>query len=127
MKFIDANLILRYLLEEPKANLVEKLLERKEKLYLADMVVAEVIWTLISFYKRKKGEFIEALEAFIALEFVNADKKLLGTAIEIYKKFNVDYINAYLTALMQKKNVKILYSFDRDFDKIPGIRRLEPK
>lgn len=127
MKFIDANLILRYLLEEPKADLIEKLLGKKEKLYLADMVVAEVIWTLISFYKRKKEEFIEALEAFIALEFVNADKKLLGTAIEIYKKFNVDYIDAYLAALMQKKNIKILYSFDRDFDKIPGIRRLEPK
>lgn len=127
MKFIDANLILRYLLNEPGAEKVENLLRRKEKIYLTDIVVAEVVWTLASFYKKEKASFIMPLEAFISQEFVSADKVLLTESLNIYKNFNIDYIDAYLVASMEKKKVKELYSFDRDFDKIPGIKRIEPK
>jgi len=55
--FLDANIFIRYLTnDEPaKADRVEKLLDQaakgKERLMTTEMVLAEVVWVLESFYK----------------------------------------------------------------------------
>lgn len=125
--FIDANLLIRYLLNEPKAELVEKLFISGKKLYLTDIVLAEVIWTLTSFYRFKKEKFIQPVLDLLAQGFIEANKKLLKNALEIYGRYNVDYIDAYLAASVLESKGKKIYSFDRDYDKIPGIHRVEPK
>ncbi len=38
---------------------------------------------------------------------------------------NISFPDAYNAALMQKKKVRQIYSFDEDFDKFPHIKRLE--
>lgn len=126
MRFIDANIILRYLLDEPGAKEAEKLFKSGEKLYLSDIIYAEIVWTLSSFYKWKKAKVIAILEEFIINRNIVADKKLLYTALSIYRKHNIDYVDAFLVALMRKNKQKELYSFDKDFDKIPGVKRLKP-
>lgn len=127
MKFIDANLILRYLLDEPGAGEAERVFTSGEKVYLPDIVYAEVVWTLTSFYKWRKNKIINALERFLANDNIRADKKLLYEALAIYRKYNVDYIDAFVASLMKKKEQKEIYSFDRDFDKISSVKRLQPK
>lgn len=124
--FIDANLILRYLLNDPEADSVEQLFQKQEELILSSMVVAEIVWTLTSFYHWEKDKIIPPLLSLIRLPFIKADKSLILNALEIYHQHNIDYIDAYLVALMNKKRVKTLYSYDRHFDKIPGITRREP-
>lgn len=126
-KFVDANIILRFLLDDPEAEKVEKVLQKKEEIYVADIVVAEVIWTFTSFYKWRKEKFIPKIKSFLSPDFIKADKKLLNKALDIFEKYNIDYIDAYLISLMGRKKVKSIYSFDSHFDKIPKVKRVEPK
>lgn len=125
-KFLDSNIILRYLLGEPKASSIEELLKGKHKLILLDIVFAEVIWTLIRFYKWRKDRVISFTSSLLKIENVLVNKNLLLKSLEIYKNHNIKYTDAYIVASMAEKGVKQIYSFDRDFDKIPGVRRIEP-
>jgi len=50
---------------------------------------------------------------------------LLPRILAFYVEKNISFIDAYLVVLMAKKKIKKIYSFDKDFDKIPGILRLE--
>ena len=124
--FIDANLILRYLLNDPEADSVEQLFQKQEELILSSLVVAEVVWTLTSFYRWPKPEIIPPLLSLIRLPFIKTDKNLILNALEIYHQHNIDYIDAYLVALMNKRGVKTLYSYDRHFDKVKSIKRRRP-
>lgn len=127
-KAIDANLIIRYLLDEPEAPKVEKLLkDKKQKLVLPDVVVAEVVWTLHSFYKWKKDRIAKLVSALVHLPTIQANQKLLVQTLEVFKSKNVDFVDAYLAVFAEMENLEAVYSFDRDFDKIPGAQRLEPK
>jgi len=125
--FLDSNIILRYLLGESKASSVEKLLKGRHKLILIDIVFAEVIWTLTRFYKWRKDRVISFAASLLKIENILANKKLLLVSLEIYKNHKVKYTDAYIAASITEKGARDIYSFDRDFDKIPGVRRIEPK
>mgnify|MGYP001585031365 CR=1 FL=1 len=127
MKFIDANIVLRYLIGDPEAGAIEKLLKGKEKLILSDIIVAEIVWSLMSFYKWGKERTTSLLASLIRLDGIRADKNLLLRALKLYKIYNVDYIDAYLCAVMGKNKVTTIYSYDRHYNKFPGIHRLEPR
>jgi len=127
MKFIDANFVLRYLLGDPQAEKVRKVLESGEPLYMPEIVFAEVVWTLTSYYKWKKGIITDVLSKFLVLGNIKTDKKLLIQALEIYRSANIDYIDAFIAAFMFKKGNKEIYTFDKHFDKIKGIKRIEPR
>ena len=126
-KFVDANIILRYLLGDPEADSVERIFKQQKEIYVADIVIAEVIWIFTTFYKWRKDKFIPKIKSFLSPDFIKADKKLLNEALDIFEKYNIDYIDAYLISLMEKKKVQSIYSFDRDFDKVQSVRRIEPK
>jgi len=126
-KFVDANIILRYLLDDPEADSVERIFKQQKEIYVADIVIAEVIWTFTTFYKWRKDRFIPKIKSFLSPDFIKADKKILNEALDIFEKYNIDYIDAYLISLMEKKKVQSIYSFDRDFDKVQSVRRIEPK
>lgn len=127
-KAIDANLILRYLLDDPEAPKVEKLLKnKKQKLILPDVVGAEVVWTLDSFYNWKRTRIADFVTTLIHLPTVRANEKVLTKTLDTFKNKNVDFVDAYLAAFAEEEKLEGIYSFDRDFNKIPGARRLEPK
>ncbi len=39
---------------------------------------------------------------------------------------NLDFGDAMIAASMEQARTQALYSYDRDFDKLPGLVRLEP-
>ena len=129
LKILDSNLIIRFLLDDDpvKAKDVETLLlNSSDRLILTDVNLAEIVWVLTSFYKIPKSSVVEKLQNFLAIPTIDADKKLLSEALTIYKKYNIDYIDAYHIAFAQKESIEVIYSYDKDFDKVEGIKRQEP-
>ena len=124
---LDTNVLLRYLLGDSQAKSVEKIIKSREKLVLLDIVVAEVVWTLSTAYKWRKDKIISLVISLLKLENIEANRRLLLSAIDIYKGHSVKYTDAYIVSLMSEINTNRVYSYDRDFDKIPGVRRIEPK
>lgn len=130
MKIIDTNIIIRFLLKDhpTQSKSTKKLLENSpEDLLLPDMVIAEIIWLLTSYYKLSKRDIIEKIQDILTLEKIQANKDLIYKALMFYQTYNIDFIDAYLAAYCnEKKNIKGIYSFDKDFDKIKDIKRFEP-
>ena len=132
--FLDANVFIRYLTNDDpvKADRVEKLLDLaakgKERLMTTEMVIAEVVWVLESFYKLENsviGPIIKAILATPGLEVINGT--LLGKAVEVYMAANIDFIDGYIVAVMERHHVDEIFSYDKKhLSRIAAIQRKEP-
>ena len=130
---VDANVILRFLTGEPppQAERAAKLFRSVEAgvaaVIVEDVVLAEVVWTLSSYYRMPKAEIAAALLELLADEGVpNADKASLQMALVLFREKNLDFADALLAARVINTGERELYSFDRDFDRVPGLSRKEP-
>ena len=127
-KLLDANIIIRFLVSDDpnKANRVEKLLAgQNNKNILVDIVVAEIIWVLGSYYQFDKSSIIESLKALIHYKSIVCNKTLLESALTLWEKYNISFIDAYLISVAKLKSLNI-YSYDVKFDKVDGVKRQEP-
>lgn len=132
-KFIDSNILLRFLLrDDPKKakackDLFYKIERKKTPAYTTDLVIAEIIWTLKSFYgypKEKVCSVVHIILNFPSLQISN--KKILKEALFLYQNKNIDFIDAYNATYARYNKIPEIYSYDEDFDKVSGIKRLEP-
>ena len=132
--FVDTNLFIRYLTNDDpaKAERVELLLKEaaagKVRLVTAEMVIAEVVWVLESSYGLKSAEVAPLIRAILAtsgLDVLNAP--LVARGLEYYETKNIDFIDGYIAAVMEKQGITELYSFDRKhISRIQAISRKEP-
>jgi predicted nucleic-acid-binding protein len=98
-----------------------------EHLLLTDLVLAECVYVLESFYEVERPRVAELMRAAISLPHVDAlDPSLLLRALEVYEIDRLDFADAYLVAQAEATGVKEILSFDRSIDKIDGIVRREP-
>lgn len=132
--FLDTNLLIRYLTNDDpvKADRVDRLLcqaaEGKVRLVTAEIVIAELVWVLESFYLLNRTDIREKVDAILAtpgLEVVN--RKLVQEAIGLYADAGIDFIDAYIVALMGKLDIRGIYSFDKKhLSRLKAVERLEP-
>jgi predicted nucleic-acid-binding protein len=132
--FVDTNLFVRYLTNDDaeKADRVEALLgeasEGKVRLITADLVLVELIWVLESSYDMKPGEITPMIRSILAtagLEVING--ALMARALDHYEGQNIDIVDGYIAALMEKLNITNVYSFDRKhLSRIDSLKRIEP-
>lgn len=132
--FADTNLFLRYLTNDiPKqAEAFESLLKQAEAGEFAfvttSLVIAEIVWTLESYYKLSKAEIHNNLLAILntpGLE-VEDDETILQAVIWYVEK-NVDFIDAYNVAWMLQHNVNKVVTYDyKHFRRFKEITTLVP-
>jgi len=133
MRFIDTNIFLRYYTrdDEKKAEEVLKLLRRveknEEKVVTSPLVIFEVIFTLEKYYKVSKKEIYELLQPILDLRGLKLDfRDVFSLALDLYSKKNISFADAFNACFMAKQGIKEVYSFDQDFDRIEGIKRIIP-
>ena len=131
--FIDTNILLSYLTgDDPEKyekcrGLFKRALEKKIVLLTSDMVIAELIWTLGSFYKVPKEEIIEKITIIINTPNLKIpNKKLISDTLILFSQKNIDYIDAYNAVFMKHNSCAQIFSYDKDFDRIEDIKRMEP-
>ena len=133
--FIDTNIFLRTLvLENPQmtreSTAVLMLIKNGAiKACTNNLVIAEINWVLRQVYLTSKEQRIKSIKGIIKLKnlkIVTETDFLLG--LNLYEQYNIKFIDALIAAnrLIQKRQA-IIVSYDKDFDKIKGIKRLEPK
>ena len=127
--FLDTNVLVRHLTGDPpgQARRATAFLERADELLVPDLILAEVIYVLESFYevgRQRVAELVRAIIAFPAIIVV--DEPLLLRALEVYEVERIDFAEAYLVASAEASGVETIASFDRTIDRVTTIRRLEP-
>lgn len=132
-KFIDTNIFLRYLTRddplryEKCREILKKGVEGKIGLVTSEMVIAELIWTLLSYYKVSKADIVEKISVIVSTENLYIhDKDIIIDAVILYSRKNIDYIDAYNAVFMRYHDFQDIYSYDGDLDLIEGIKREEP-
>ena len=115
--YIDANVFLRFVLWDTPAlaedaeKFFKRSIEGRCKLVTSDLVIAEIVWTLESFYEKSKtqiAEFIQGILSTPNLTVENSD--LVAFAVKIYEEKNVDFIDAYSYAYMKKHKISVIKS-----------------
>ena len=136
MKFLDANIILRYLVRDDlkKAEhcyeLFQKVKNGDIEITTCEAVIAEVVYVLSSpkLYNLPRDEICSILLPILNLNGLKIfQKQLYIIALNIYASNNIDFEEAICVAYMQKYKIKEILSYDSDFDKIEEIKRLEPQ
>lgn len=95
-----------------------------EPLLLADLVLAECVYVLESYYEVKRVQIAELMRSALALPTIKAiDPMLLLRALEVYEIERVDFAEAYLVAQAEATPVTEILSFDRSIDKIETVTR----
>ena len=132
--FVDTNVFVRYLTgdDEKKASAFEKLLVQaasgKIKLVTSEIVIAELVWVLESYYKLKPPVIVELIRAILNTEGLKIKgSDMIEKTLDLYESENIDFIDAHIIAYMRSDHIETLYSFDkRHLSKVDGIRRIEP-
>lgn len=132
--FVDTNIFLRTLIKENEKSFTEcyRFLQavktNKIKAVTSTIILAEIVWTLSSYYIFPKEKITQAIRSIINLRGLKIiDKFNHLKAIELFEKKQVKYIDTLISS-MEKISQRqwIVVSFDHDFDKL-GITRKEPK
>jgi predicted nucleic-acid-binding protein len=127
--FIDTNILVRHLTGDPLAmgKRATAFLAGQPELYLADLIVAETVYVLESFYKAPRDQVATAMRSLIAMRsMITVDPALLLRAIEVYEVDRLDFAEAYLVACAESTGVGSVASFDKAIDRVTTVSRLEP-
>ncbi len=137
---LDTNLLIRFFTgDDPEqAERVRQLLawvERNQgKVVLSPIVVFETVCTLEHSYQLDRSRIREMLKDLISLRGVQLPNKgLYLQALDLYAEyprlsFGDAYNASYMASLGLNEGYSYheLYSYDEDFDQLPGIARFEP-
>lgn len=127
--FLDTNVIIRHLTGDPPAQAARATaaLAGAERLLLTDLVVAECVCVLLSFYEVARPRVAELMRAAIALPSISVlDAPLLRRALAVYETERLDFAEAYLVAHAEATGVGAVLTFDRAVDRVGGVERIEP-
>ena len=135
MQFVDANIFIRHLTgDDPnKAQACFELFKRaganEVTLTTTEAVVAEVVFVLSSkrLYNLPREKIRELLYPLLKLPGLRLpQRKTLLRALDLYVSYQTDFEDALVVAQMERQKISELYSYDREFDDMSGITRLEP-
>jgi predicted nucleic acid-binding protein len=127
--FVDTNVLIRHLTGDP-AEMAERAtvsLRDGGELLLADLVVAECVYVLESFYGVEKTRVAALMRSALAMPTLSAiDPESLLRALQVYELEGLDFAEAYLVAQAEATGVREILSFDRSIDRVASVIRREP-
>ena len=134
-EFVDTDVIVRLVTgDDPvKQAAAETLLQQVEEgalsLRAPDTVIADAVFVLTSprLYALPRQLVRDKLAHLVGLPaFLVHNRRLLLRALDIFATTNLDFGDAMIVATMERRTASIVYSYDHDFDRMPGITRREP-
>lgn len=128
---VDANVLLRLFTGAPaaQARAARDLMFRADAgeivLHICPLVVAEVVWVLVSVYDRPVADVCSVLRDFLASGGLVVEEGLqVVAALHDMKRLGVDFVDGYLAARAGLAGMAVV-SFDNDFTRL-GAKRLPP-
>jgi predicted nucleic acid-binding protein len=127
--FVDTNILIRHLTGDPPemAARATAYLASASQLFLVDLVVAETVYVLESFYRAPRAQIASSIRSLLAYgAIVTVDPALLLRAIEIYEQDRLDFAEAYLVACAETTGIGVIASIDQSIGRVTTVTRVEP-
>ena len=129
---LDTNVIIRFLIGEKKEkfegvfDFFKSIEQGKIDVELKLIVLFQTIFVLKSYYKVPKDRIINTTMGLLEFNGLKIkEKRIIERMLELWNSNNIEIVDAYLIASLEKDSQNILYSYDKDFDKFK-INRIEP-
>ena len=129
---LDTNVIVRFLIGDKNEkfkgvfNFFKSIEQNKIAVELKLIVLFQTIFVLKSYYKVPKDRMIDAIVRLLKFKGLKIkEKRIVERMLEIWCSNNIEIVDAYLIASLEKDSQNILYSYDTDFDRFE-INRIEP-
>ena len=125
-KVIDANVILRFFLQDDEDQFrktkpfIQRLELAKDEALITDIVFAEVVWVLNKVYDVPRSEIAEKFSKLINYKGIKTTfrKELYTESLRLYAKHSID-IQDILLAVLARDNGCTVVTFDQsDFRKL---------
>ena len=128
--FVDTNVFLRFFawdiesLYQKAKGLFERAESGEIKLETSDMVIAEIVWVLESYYEFSRNEIKEVVDTILESKNIKmANYPRIKEAIDLYGSGKIDFIDAYNISYIRSKDLKEVATFDlKHFRGIEGVR-----
>ncbi len=131
--FLDTNVFLRHLRQDhpdhsPRATAFFARVQGGEVIVrTADTVIFETVYTLQSLYQQAREAIRDTLLPLIELLGILLDgKPRFHRAFALYMIRGLSFADCFHVALMEERRLTEIVSFDRGFDRVAGITRVEP-
>lgn len=124
---LDTNILARHLTGDPpaQARRATLFLSKADELILTDLIFAELVYVLESYYGLSRSTVAELARSLLALESIAvADQDLLLRSLDLYESQRLDFAEAYLAATAEISGIEKVASFDRTLDRVASIERI---
>lgn len=130
--FVDTNVFLRFFVRDVESfyhkakDLFEKAESGQVKLETSDMVIAEIVWVLESYYDFSRLEIKEVVETILETKNLKVtNHSRVKETIDFYSSGKMDFIDAYNIAYIKSKYFKRVATFDvKHFKNIEGVTNI---
>ena len=133
MIFVDANIFLEVALDDVRSKECKTLFSHIHKGQVQGITSDFIVYTCL-LQIESKTQSVENMQKFLvflnSLEGMKIDSprfETLYAALTIMPKYGMDFDDALVVAIMISSGVEELVSFDKDFDNVKGIKRIEPR
>lgn len=132
--FVDTNVFLRFLTNDDPAkakraeNLFREAVRGRVRLVTSLLVMAEIVWTLESFYRVEKFSIASSVRKILNTPNLECPEGAsLLEALDLYVEQNVDFIDAYHAVHVREQGLTRVVSYDRKhFGRVPWLEVVEP-
>lgn len=123
--FLDTNIFLRVLIkEDPESfkscfTLLEKIKNGRVEATTSSLVLAEIGWTLASYYQFSKTDVVRSIKSIISLRGLSIDDQTDWLhALTVFEKKKIKLIDCLIASRKEIREKKwTLVSYDKDFEK----------
>lgn len=136
MRLIDTNIIIRYLTKDDPVKaaacqrLIQDIKSGKDRAETTESVIAEAVYILSSpkHYNLSHDDVVTNLAPIVQLRGLTVPRKrVLLRALELYRQYrHLDFEDCINVATVEATSSSTIVSYDRGFDKVPGLTRQEP-
>ena len=109
MKIIDANIVLRYLLNDVK-ELADKatLIIENDDVLIPVEIIAEIVYVLEKVYKADRNDILSSLDGLRNYENISIDEQeVVSSALKYYASIKLDFVDCLLLSYHSVKKFQI--------------------
>lgn len=128
---IDTNVLVRLFVNddamqaEKARTLFDAHADEDESLWIADVVLAELVWALDRSYGRSRSDIVRVLRALASNATVRLESAAcIGAAASLYERGPADFVDGLLAVKAQALGCEALRSFDKKMKGLPGVALL---
>ena len=132
--FVDTNVFLRFLTNDDPAKakraegLFKDAVDGKTPLRTSLLVIAEIVWTLESFYELEKQDVADKVTTILNTPNLTCpEARAIRLALDLYVQENIDFIDAYHAFYLRGADLNRIATFDRKhFGRVTWLDIVEP-